>query len=111
MSEPLEPELFDPKLYVAAYRGHRARKKVAEDQRSQIKAKLEASVVQLQAGESTDPRRAPRACADLWSSSVCRSYLARKKYQELREEKNRAATKIQARYRGHRERRSFRRKR
>ncbi|XP_056868851.1 myosin-IIIa isoform X4 [Takifugu flavidus] len=72
----------------SVYRGHRARKKVADDK---IKAKLEASVVQLQA--------------------VCRSYLARRKYKELMEEKNRAATKIQARYRGHRERRSFKRRR
>ncbi|XP_056868855.1 myosin-IIIa isoform X7 [Takifugu flavidus] len=40
-----------------------------------------------------------------------RSYLARRKYKELMEEKNRAATKIQARYRGHRERRSFKRRR
>lgn len=49
---------FDSKLYVAVYRGHRTRKKVAEDK---IKAKVEASVVQLQAGETGDPRRARHA--------------------------------------------------
>lgn len=44
------------------------------------------------------------------SSSVCRGYLAKKKYKELVDEKNKAATKIQARYRGHKERKSFKRK-
>lgn len=43
--------------------------------------------------------------------SVCRGYLAKKKYKELVEEKNKAATKIQARYRGHKQRKSFKRKR
>lgn len=43
--------------------------------------------------------------------SVCRGYLAKKKYKELLEEKNKAATKIQARYRGHKQRKSFNRKR
>lgn len=43
--------------------------------------------------------------------SVCRGYLAKKKYKELVDEKNKAATKIQARYRGHKERKSFKRKR
>lgn len=62
MLEPPEPESFDPELYVAVYRGHRTRKKVAEDK---IKAKFEASVVQLQAGESRDPRRARHTSADL----------------------------------------------
>jgi len=46
----------------------------------------------------------------LSSSSVCRGYLAKKKYNELVDEKNKAATKIQARYRGHKERKSFKRK-
>lgn len=45
------------------------------------------------------------------SSSVCRGYLAKKKYKEVLAEKNRAATKIQAHYRGHKERKSFKRKR
>uniref|UniRef100_H3D7Z8 non-specific serine/threonine protein kinase n=1 Tax=Tetraodon nigroviridis TaxID=99883 RepID=H3D7Z8_TETNG len=72
----------------SAYRGHKVRRKVAEDKN---KAMFEAFIVQFQA--------------------VCRSYLARRNYKELMEEKNRAATKIQARYRGHRERRSFRRRR
>lgn len=43
--------------------------------------------------------------------SVCRGYLAKKKYKEMVEEKNKAATKIQARYRGHKQRKSFKRKR
>ncbi|XP_073344654.1 myosin-IIIa isoform X2 [Pagrus major] len=72
----------------SAYRGQRARKKVADDK---SKAKFEAFVVQFQA--------------------VCRGYLAKKKYKELVDEKNKAATKIQARYRGHKERKSFKRKR
>ncbi|CAL9698193.1 unnamed protein product [Knipowitschia caucasica] len=72
----------------SAYRGHQVRKKVADDK---SKSKLEAFVTQFQA--------------------VCRSYLARRKYKELVEEKNKAATKIQARYRGHRERKSVQRKR
>ncbi|KAM6953389.1 myosin-IIIa [Aplochiton taeniatus] len=72
----------------SAYRGHKVRRRVADDK---SKAKTEAFITQLQA--------------------VCRSYLARKKYQELVNEKNRAATKIQARYRGHKERKSFKRKR
>lgn len=41
---------------------------------------------------------------------VCRGYLARKKYKELLDEKNKAATKIQAHFRGHKERKSFQRK-
>ncbi|XP_020791281.1 myosin-IIIa [Boleophthalmus pectinirostris] len=72
----------------SAYRGHQARKKVADDK---SKAKLEAFIMQFQA--------------------VCRGYLARRKYKELVDEKNKAATKIQARYRGHKERKSFQRKR
>lgn len=45
-----------------------------------------------------------------FSSSVCRGYLAKKRYKEMVDEKNKAATKIQARYRGHKERKSFKRK-
>ena len=44
------------------------------------------------------------------NSSVCRGYLAKKKYKALIDEKNLAATKIQARYRGHRDRKSLQRK-
>ncbi|XP_050922888.1 myosin-IIIa isoform X1 [Lates calcarifer] len=72
----------------SAYRGHKVRKRVASDK---SKAKLEAFIVQFQA--------------------VCRGYLAKKKYKEMVDEKNKAATKIQARYRGHKERKSFKRKR
>ncbi|KAF0028450.1 hypothetical protein F2P81_019537 [Scophthalmus maximus] len=72
----------------SAYRGQKVRKRVAGDK---SKAKFEASVVRFQA--------------------VCRGYLAKKKYKELVDEKNKAATKIQARYRGHKERKSFKRKR
>ncbi|XP_062234995.1 myosin-IIIa isoform X1 [Platichthys flesus] len=72
----------------SAYRGQKVRKRVTDDKN---KAKLEAFIVQFQA--------------------VCRGYLAKKKYKELVEEKNKAATKIQARYRGHKERKSFKRKR
>ncbi|XP_029934832.1 myosin-IIIa isoform X1 [Myripristis murdjan] len=71
----------------SAYRGHKVRKRVADDK---SKAKFEAFIIQFQA--------------------VCRGYLAKKKYKDLVEEKNKAATKIQARYRGHRERKSFKRK-
>lgn len=42
--------------------------------------------------------------------AVCRGYLARQKYKELLEEKNKAAAKIQAHYRGHKERKSFKKK-
>ncbi|XP_069552553.1 myosin-IIIa isoform X1 [Brachyistius frenatus] len=72
----------------SAYRGHKVRKKVADDK---SKVKFEAFIAQFQA--------------------VCRGYLAKKKYKELVDEKNKAATKIQARYRGHKERKSFKRKR
>ncbi|CAK6968570.1 myosin-IIIa isoform X3 [Scomber scombrus] len=72
----------------SAYRGHKVRKKAADDK---SKAKFEAFITQFQA--------------------VCRSYLAKKKYKELVEEKNKAATKIQARYRGHKQRKSLRKKR
>ncbi|XP_062415251.1 myosin-IIIa [Pungitius pungitius] len=72
----------------SAYRGHRVRKRAAGDK---SKARLEAFIVRFQA--------------------VCRGYVAKKKYKQLVEEKNKAATKIQARYRGHKERKSFKRKR
>lgn len=42
--------------------------------------------------------------------TVCRGYLARQKYKELLDEKNKAAAKIQAHYRGHKDRKSFKRK-
>nr|XP_043878257.1 myosin-IIIa isoform X2 [Solea senegalensis] len=72
----------------SAYRGHKVRKQVADDK---SKVKFEAFIVQFQA--------------------VCRGYLVKKKYKELVDEKNKAATKIQAQYRGHKERKSFKRKR
>ncbi|XP_078794393.1 myosin-IIIa isoform X8 [Oryzias latipes] len=72
----------------SAYRGHKVRRKVADDK---SKTKFEAFVVQFQA--------------------VCRGFIARQKYKELVDEKNKAATKIQARYRGHKERKSLQRKR
>uniref|UniRef100_A0A087XQA4 non-specific serine/threonine protein kinase n=1 Tax=Poecilia formosa TaxID=48698 RepID=A0A087XQA4_POEFO len=72
----------------SAYRGHKVRKKVADDK---IKVKFDTFIIQFQA--------------------VCRGYLARKTYKEMVDEKNKAATKIQARYRGHKERKSFQRKR
>ncbi|XP_072307193.1 myosin-IIIa [Eucyclogobius newberryi] len=75
-------------LIQSAYRGHQVRKKVVDDK---SKAKSEAFITQFQA--------------------VCLGYLARRKYKELVDEKNKAATKIQARYRGHKERKSFQRKR
>ncbi|CAL8313317.1 unnamed protein product [Merluccius merluccius] len=71
----------------SAYRGHQVRRKVAEDK---TQAQLEAFIVKFQA--------------------VCRAYLAKKQYKAMVDEKNRAATKIQARYRGHRDRKSFQRK-
>ncbi|KAJ8278097.1 hypothetical protein GJAV_G00083790 [Gymnothorax javanicus] len=71
----------------SAYRGHKVRKEVNEGRR---KSKTEAFMVQFQA--------------------VCRGYLARKKYKELVDEKNKAAIKIQAHYRGHKERKSFKKK-
>ncbi|KAK6299813.1 hypothetical protein J4Q44_G00298460 [Coregonus suidteri] len=73
----------------SAYRGHQVRRRCADDKLS--KAKFETFIIQLQA--------------------VCRGYLAKKKYKELMEEKNKAAAKIQAHYRGHRERKSFKKKR
>ncbi|KAM8823539.1 myosin-IIIa [Spinachia spinachia] len=73
----------------SAYRGHKVRKRAADDKGKA--AKFEAFIVRFQA--------------------VCRGYVAKKKYKQLVEEKNKAATKIQARYRGHKERKSFKRKR
>uniref|UniRef100_A0A673YPX3 non-specific serine/threonine protein kinase n=1 Tax=Salmo trutta TaxID=8032 RepID=A0A673YPX3_SALTR len=73
----------------SAYRGHKVRRRCADDKLS--KAKFETFITQLQA--------------------VCRGYLAKRKYKELVEEKNKAAAKIQAHYRGHRERKSFKKKR
>ncbi|XP_036437759.1 myosin-IIIa [Colossoma macropomum] len=71
----------------SAYRGHKVRRQVADDK---SKAKLENLIIKLQA--------------------VCRGYLARKTHKELVDEKNKAAAKIQAHYRGHRERKSFEKK-
>ncbi|XP_062377863.1 myosin-IIIa [Sardina pilchardus] len=71
----------------SAYRGQKTRKKVADDK---SKAKYEASIIRLQA--------------------ICRGYLARKMRKELLDEKNKAAAKIQAHYRGHRERRSYKKR-
>ncbi|NP_001349341.1 myosin-IIIa isoform 2 [Danio rerio] len=71
----------------SAYRGHKARKSIADDR---SKAKSEIVFTQLQA----------------W----CRGYLARQNYKELLDEKNKAAAKIQAHYRGQKERKSFQRK-
>uniref|UniRef100_A0A8C7DHP8 non-specific serine/threonine protein kinase n=1 Tax=Oncorhynchus kisutch TaxID=8019 RepID=A0A8C7DHP8_ONCKI len=73
----------------SAYRGHKVRRRCADDKLS--KAKFETFITQLQA--------------------VCRGHLAKRKYKELVEEKNKAAAKIQAHYRGHRERKSFKKKR
>ncbi|XP_067234002.1 myosin-IIIa isoform X2 [Chanodichthys erythropterus] len=71
----------------SAYRGHKVRKRVADDK---SKAKSEVALTQFQA--------------------LCRGYLARQTYNELVDEKNKAAAKIQAHYRGHKERKSFKRK-
>nr|XP_057916582.1 myosin-IIIa isoform X2 [Doryrhamphus excisus] len=71
----------------SAYRGYKARKRVSDEKK---KVKLQAFILQFQ--------------------SVCRGYLAKKKYKEM-VERHKAATKIQAHYRGHKERRSFKRKR
>lgn len=94
-----------------AYRGQKARKRVAGDK---SKLKLEAFIVQFQAGENKLSNRICVWCVIHWfncsSPSVCRGYLAKQKYKELLDEKNKAATKIQARYRGHKERKSFQRK-
>ncbi|XP_066574205.1 myosin-IIIa [Amia ocellicauda] len=71
----------------SAYRGYKVRKEHVGERNT---AKNVTFITQLQA--------------------VCRGYLARKKYKEIVDEKNKAAVKIQARYRGHKERRSFKRK-
>lgn len=101
-------------LYSPAYRGHKVRKRVADDK---SKAKFEAFITQFQAGENgfrLDLTQSEFLCFSprflSLSGSVCRGYLAKKKYKELVDEKNKAATKIQARYRGHKERKSFKRK-
>ncbi|XP_058879175.1 myosin-IIIa-like isoform X2 [Acipenser ruthenus] len=72
----------------SAYRGHKVRK---DHTNNRSKVKTESFIIQLQA--------------------VCRGYLARKQYKEVVDEKNKAATKIQARYRGHKDRKSLKRKR
>ncbi|XP_041102994.1 myosin-IIIa-like [Polyodon spathula] len=72
----------------SAYRGHKVRKDHSNDRN---KVKTGGFITQLQA--------------------VCRGYLARKHYKEVVNEKNKAAAIIQARYRGHKDRKSFRRKR
>ncbi|XP_057680979.1 myosin-IIIa isoform X3 [Corythoichthys intestinalis] len=71
----------------SAYRGYKVRKSIYDDK----KRKLEAFIVQFQA--------------------ICRGYLAKTKYKELVERKHSAARKIQAHYRGHKDRKSFKRKR
>ncbi|XP_064188570.1 myosin-IIIa isoform X2 [Anguilla rostrata] len=71
----------------SAYRGHKVRREVNGDR---SKAKTEAFMIHFQA--------------------VCRGYLARKMYKELVDEKNKAAIKIQAHYRGHKERKSFKKR-
>ncbi|KAK1172053.1 myosin-IIIa-like [Acipenser oxyrinchus oxyrinchus] len=72
----------------SAYRGHKVRK---DHTNNRNKVKTERFIIQLQA--------------------VCRGYLARKQYKEVVNEKNKAATKIQACYRGHKDRKSLKRKR
>ncbi|XP_035386773.1 myosin-IIIa [Electrophorus electricus] len=64
----------------SAYRGHKVRRQVADDK---SKAKTEITLIQFQAG--------------------CRGYLARKRYQELLDEKKTAVVRIQAPYSGQRE--------
>ncbi|XP_039609847.1 myosin-IIIa isoform X1 [Polypterus senegalus] len=71
----------------SAYRGYKVRKDHPQEKN---KIKMEKFITQLQA--------------------VCRGYLYRKQYGEMVDEKNKAAVKIQACYRGHKDRRSYRRK-
>ncbi|KAJ8396803.1 hypothetical protein AAFF_G00014020 [Aldrovandia affinis] len=71
----------------SAYRGHKVRREVSDDRG---KVKTEAFIINFQA--------------------VCRGYLAKKNYKELVDEKNKAAAKIQAHYRGHKERKSLKKK-
>ncbi|XP_028826695.1 LOW QUALITY PROTEIN: myosin-IIIa [Denticeps clupeoides] len=71
----------------SAYRGHKVRRRVADDK---SKAKSEVFVLHFQA--------------------ACRGFLARKTYKEMLDEKNKAAAKIQAHYRGHKERKSFKKR-
>ncbi|KAI4886958.1 hypothetical protein NFI96_032432, partial [Prochilodus magdalenae] len=79
--------------YVRGWLGVRRYRKILE--------KRERSAVVLQSGtyRGHKVRR-----------QTCRGYLARKTYKELVDEKNKAAAKIQAHYRGHRERKSFQKK-
>ncbi|XP_051969899.1 myosin-IIIa-like [Xyrauchen texanus] len=86
-SKILEKRQQSAVVLQSAYRGHKVRKRVADDK---SKAKTEATITQLQA--------------------VCRGYLTRQKYKEMVDEKNKAAAKIQAHYRGHKERKSFKRR-
>uniref|UniRef100_A0AAQ6AC01 non-specific serine/threonine protein kinase n=1 Tax=Amphiprion ocellaris TaxID=80972 RepID=A0AAQ6AC01_AMPOC len=69
-------QLYQFMLLSPAYRGHKVRKRVADD-----KSKLGVHWFIF----------------SLSSSTVCRGYLAKKKYKELVDEKNKAATKIQQR--------------
>uniref|UniRef100_G3NNA8 non-specific serine/threonine protein kinase n=1 Tax=Gasterosteus aculeatus aculeatus TaxID=481459 RepID=G3NNA8_GASAC len=71
----------------------------------------ERSALVLQSGQCCPPPSQRLSLADPRSEFLCRGYVAKKKYRQLVEEKNKAATKIQARYRGHKERKSFKRKR
>uniref|UniRef100_A0A8C4RZM5 non-specific serine/threonine protein kinase n=1 Tax=Erpetoichthys calabaricus TaxID=27687 RepID=A0A8C4RZM5_ERPCA len=71
----------------SAYRGYKVRKDHPQEKN---KIKMEKFITQLQA--------------------VCRGYLSRQQYREIVDEKNKAAVKIQACYRGHKDRRSYRRK-
>ncbi|XP_076827622.1 myosin-IIIa [Brachyhypopomus gauderio] len=71
----------------SAYRGHKVRRQVTDDRN---KAKTDTILIQFQA--------------------VCRGFLARKLHKELLDEKIKAAAKIQAQYRGQRDRKSFRKK-
>ncbi|XP_053478643.1 myosin-IIIa-like [Ictalurus furcatus] len=71
----------------SAYRGHKVRRQMVDDK---AKPKEDTTIVEFQA--------------------LCRGYLARKKYKELVDEKNKAATKIQAHFKGHKQRKSFQRR-
>uniref|UniRef100_A0A672JZ14 non-specific serine/threonine protein kinase n=1 Tax=Sinocyclocheilus grahami TaxID=75366 RepID=A0A672JZ14_SINGR len=70
--------------------------------------KREQSAVVLQSGKLMLLTRYRRGSAK--RHALCRGYLARQKYKELLDEKIKAAAKIQAHYRGHKERKSFKRK-
>uniref|UniRef100_A0A6Q2Y921 non-specific serine/threonine protein kinase n=1 Tax=Esox lucius TaxID=8010 RepID=A0A6Q2Y921_ESOLU len=88
-SKILEKRTQSAMAIQSAYRGHKVRKICAENKL--IKDKFEAFITQLQ--------------------SVCRGYLAKKKFKEWMDEKNKAVVKIQAHYRGHKERKCFKKKR